>query len=290
MLRSIAICILASWNAECFIIPSGAPRAFVGAPRNSICKATNAVRTNSIFRMAAAGPDRLEEIPEELQEVEVTVTDPETNTKVMCFLDSVAWVANKKYLIAYPVDDCVALAMEEEGGDMVPIPCDDPLMDSVFKIVENDLEAAGEGLKLIRTPITLTMKGLDPPPGMDDDEEDEEDDIIEIQGGGGEAINGSTDDSEGDDVGEDDEEDEEEGFIEDQDSVELIQEFDVDGDKVLLIRYLEPVLLLVKESKGGKGKKYELLPADEDEQVAEVVEQLLTDADEGEFDSDEDEE
>jgi Protein of unknown function (DUF3727) len=56
-----------------------------------------------------------------------------------------------------------------------------------------------------------------------------------------------------------------------------ILDVEINGEKFLLVKFLDPVLMVAREAK-GKGKGYQLLDPDEDERVSQIVEELLAEA------------
>ena len=108
----------------------------------------------------------------------------------------------------------------------------------LYRIVEDEF---GEELSLERTPQTLTLVGeLD----TDDDEEEEE------------------------------EEEEEDDLDDDEEEVEILLSFEEDDVEYLLVRLLDPVLLVGKSMKGEKNK-CELLSPDESEKIMPILEDLF---------------
>ncbi|CAM9231141.1 unnamed protein product, partial [Chrysoparadoxa australica] len=99
----------------------------------------------------------LEDVPEYLSGTIIAIAD-ESGAKIDCYPESYALIGDSRYLIANPRDWPVAVAYEEEG-DLVPLAVDDELMDQVFPILKEQLSEGG--LKLLRTPMTLTLQGLD---------------------------------------------------------------------------------------------------------------------------------
>jgi hypothetical protein len=53
--------------------------------------------------------------------------DPESGGVVECYAETFAEIEGQHYLVGYPVDDSVAIAMEQDG-EVMPVPVDDELM------------------------------------------------------------------------------------------------------------------------------------------------------------------
>jgi hypothetical protein len=108
----------------------------------------------------------------------------------------------------------------------------------LHRIVEDEF---GEELSLERTPQTLTLVGeLD----TDDDDEEEE------------------------------EKEDEDDLDDDEEEVEILLSFEEDDVEYLLVRLLDPVLLVGKSMKGEKDK-CELLSPDESEKIMPILEDLF---------------
>ncbi|KAG5178930.1 hypothetical protein JKP88DRAFT_264501 [Tribonema minus] len=233
--------------AQAIVLLPLAANAFFLAP------APTAARSSQHASIAGARPalcrrqstalldSKLIEIPEERLSEVFRFFDPETSTVIDCYAENFAEIDGARYVVGFPVDDAVAIAMEQDG-DIMPVPVDDELMDTLFPVLQKDLEEAGAELVLKRTPVTLTLSGLEAY-----DDEDRED---------------LTGDDEGGDA--------------DNEDVELISELDINGEKFLLVKFLDPVLMVAKEVKGKGEVTYELLDADEDERVTALVEEMLT--------------
>lgn len=112
------------------------------------------------------------------------------------------------------------------------------LTTDLHRIVEDEF---GEELSLERTPQTLTLVGeLD----TDDDDEEEE------------------------------EKEDEDDLDDDEEEVEILLSFEEDDVEYLLVRLLDPVLLVGKSMKGEKDK-CELLSPDESEKIMPILEDLF---------------
>ncbi|CAN0142359.1 unnamed protein product, partial [Phaeothamnion confervicola] len=139
--------------------------------------------------------DSFEEVPPELDGKVLSVMDPVSQKTLDCYAERVAKIGKEKFLVCYPKDDAVAIAMSEEG-DISPISVDDPLMDVIFPIIEEHLKGG---------------------------------DLTLMQGVAGEGVNGEYDEEEeGDD-------EEDEGEYDGDEDVELITEFDVNDETFLLV-------------------------------------------------------
>ena len=124
---------------------------------------------------------------------------------------------------------------------------------------------------MLRTPVTLTLQGLKSYAEVEKEDVEHESDSP---------------------------------FNEDED-VELISELEVNGEKFLLVRYMEPFLLIAKEklklsskktaakssaksAKSSSSTVYELIDSDQEELIAPIVDELMEAAWPDEFDSDDD--
>lgn len=210
---------------------------------SSSCAAPAAARSASKVLPLQAKPNALVDLSDDEWEASYQFVDPESGSSIECYIETMADVEGRRYAMGFPADDAVAIAMEQEG-EVVPVPVDDPLMDTLFPILQKDLKEQGGGLEIKRTPVVLTMTGLE-----DEDEEDDKEDL-------------TTD------------EDDHEGHEDDED-VELISDLDVNGEKFLLIRYVEPYILLAEVKGSGKSAKYTIIDPDESERISAIVDDLI---------------
>lgn len=184
--------------------------------------------------------NRLDSVPEENVGVPTPFIDMGENAFIECFIDSIATVKGKEYAIGVPCDHAVALCYANSEDQLVPIELEDvELMDDVFPTAESIVaEEFGEELVLQRTPQTLTLVG-----------ELEEDD---------------------------EEENEDEDFDEDEESedVEVLLSFEHREREYHLVRLLDPILLVGKQTKEN-GDNRVLLSPSESEEVMPVLEELF---------------
>ncbi|CAN0211928.1 unnamed protein product [Pylaiella littoralis] len=204
--------------------------------------------------------DRLEEVPDELASMPVELACPKTGKTLMCYAERIAVVGGERYLVAFPKDPAVAIAFDE-SGEVSPVPNDDPIMDELFPLAEACAADLGPGVTLLRTPTTLTVRGLNELVETVEDSKDGGEDggesfgSIETGGGGGGG------------GGAEEEEEEEEA-----DEVELLGEFLLEGEEFLMVRFLEPILILAKEREPGK---YVLIDEEEEQDAIPLVDEML---------------
>ncbi|CAN0278448.1 unnamed protein product [Ascophyllum nodosum] len=292
MLRGqvVAVCLLSSFlTSQAFFVTPAAART--GLTASGQGKAASPSRCNrhgiwfggrdsnrdrSARRRAGSAlqMDHLEEVPEEMSNKVLELECPDTGEVLECCAERFAMVQGQRYLAAYPKDPAVAVAFDV-NGEVAPVPIDDPLMDELFPLAQACLNDLGPGITLLRTPASLTARGLDDVVGSIDEEDDEADfsgplegdDSVEDEAGEGGQEGLSEDDDEDDDDDDDDE------FYDDADEVELLGEFVAEGEEFLLVRFLEPLLLLAKEKEPGR---FVLLNDEEDEDASPAVEALLS--------------
>ncbi|CAM9792994.1 unnamed protein product [Scytosiphon promiscuus] len=193
----------------------------------------------------------LEEVSDELASKPVELECPRTGKTLVCYAERIAVVSGERYLVAFPKDPAVAIAFDE-NGEVSPVPNDDPIMDELFPLAEACVADLGPDVTLLRTPTTLTVKGLnelveEKSEGGDDDADGEE----ELSG----ALEGDAEDEE-----------------EDADEVELLGEFLLEGEEFLIVRFLEPILILAKEQTPGK---YFLVDEEEEQDAIPLVDEML---------------
>ena len=143
-------------------------------------------------------------------------SDGNTLRFIECYADCICTLDGEEYTIAVPCDYSVALCYYDGSGkqQLIPVePADTATMDDLFPVAEAIVaDQFGEELVLQRTPQTLTLVGeLE-----DDDDEDEE---------------------------EDDDEEDEDG----EEEVEVLLSFEHRGKEFLLVRLLDPILLVGKK-------------------------------------------
>eukprot|EP00752_Nemacystus_decipiens_P004488 g4098.t1 len=199
----------------------------------------------------------LEEVSAELASKPVALECPRTGDTLVCFAERVAVVGGERYLVAFPKDPAVAIAFDE-NGEVSPVPNDDPIMDQLFPLAEACVADLGPDVTLLRTPTTLTVKGLN-----------ELVEAKEREGGDEDGSGGAIDADDGEGVGEEEEEEDED---EEADEVELLGEFLLEGEEFLIVRFLEPILILAKEQAPGK---YMLIDEEEEQDTIPLVDDML---------------
>jgi Protein of unknown function (DUF3727) len=231
-------------------------RQFFDPSRKFSCRLQPTTINNIQKPLLATSADdlELERVPTSLENVPLPFIDPESNSFIECFADSIVTLDGTTYTIAVPCDYSVALCYFDDSENLVPIELDDPLMDDVFPVAEAIVaEEFEEELVLQRTPQTLTLVGE-----LDITDEEDEDD----------------DDDDADDEEEDDDEDEE---------VEVLLSFEHREQEYSLVRLLDPILLVGKENpddtnsgnEEGAGGTRLLLSPEESETVMPILEELF---------------
>lgn len=183
----------------------------------------------------------IHKVPED-DDTAIPFLDPISNTFIECYADSIAIVDGIEYTIGNPCDTAVALCYFDQDDNLIPIDLDGDMMDEVFPMVAAIVEDEfGEELVLERTPQTLTLVG--------ELEEGEEDDDGE------------------------DEYEEETG--EDEEEVEILLSFEEDDVEYVLVKLLDPVLLVGKASDDENDQKCILLSEAEADKVMPSLEELF---------------
>jgi hypothetical protein len=288
LLLPLCAAVLAS-SARAFVLPP------VGDARQSAQRILGEEATGSLqshprswtrrsqVALKASSDAQLLEVPEDLVEATFIVNDLETGNSIECYAERFAEVNGAKYLLGCPVDDAVAIAFEVEG-EIVPVPLDDPLMSQVFPAFKKELEKMSPDLTLKRTAVTLTLSGYVPEEITESPELDE--DEVEALEAEQDEDEGEDEDEEYDDEDDDDDDDDE---FDDEDNVEVLTVVDVDDEEYMLIRYLEPFLLVSRQSGAADSKSFDLLDEEEDEAVYEAIEEMLYGNEEDEIEEDESE-
>jgi len=198
----------------------------------------------------ASSSSELKRIPPDLEGVPIPFVDTTGNKFIECYADSTCTVNGVTYTIAVPCDYAVALCYSDNSSSnndddqLIPVELeDDKLMDDLFpvaaRIVEDEF---GEELVLQRTPQTLTLVGE-----LEEEEEEVDDESEE---------------------GDDDEEDDEE-------EVEVLLSFEHRGKEFHLVRLLDPILLVGKQSPDSEMDVRVLLTPEESEKVMPILEDLF---------------
>jgi len=144
-------------------------------------------------------------------------SDGNTLRFIECYADCICTLNGEEYTIAVPCDYSVALCYYDGSGkqQLIPVePADTATMDDLFPVAEAIVaDEFGEELVLQRTPQTLTLVGELEDDEDEDDEEEEDDD----------------DDADG------------------EEEVEVLLSFEHRGKEFLLVRLLDPILLVGKK-------------------------------------------
>mmetsp|Transcript_21113 Transcript_21113/g.30918 ORF Transcript_21113/g.30918 Transcript_21113/m.30918 type:complete len:260 (-) Transcript_21113:200-979(-) len=210
----------------------------------SFSPSTIKTKHSRLSRSTRLYQNTIHKVPED-DDTTIPFLDPQDNTFIECYADSIAIVNGVEYTIGNPCDTTVALCYFDPTDNLIPIELDSEMMDSVFpqaaSIVEEEF---GEELVLERTPQTLTLVG-ELEEGEDDDDDDEEFD-------------------EEDDVSDEDEE------------VEILLSYENDGVEYVLVRLLDPVLLVGKAaSQEDSDNKCILLTPSESDVIMPILEDLF---------------
>ena len=176
-----------------------------------------------------------------------------------CYVDCLCIVEGVEYTIGVPCDYSVAICYydddDQEQEQLIPIEVSDSAtMDDLFPVAEAIVaEEFGEELVLQRTPQTLTLVGE-----LEEDTEDDEDD----------------------------------GEGEDEEEVEVLLSIEHRGKEYLLVRLLDPILLVGKVPEKAEGEvamdTRVLLTPEESDQVMPVLEELFLQFHDDNYDEEED--
>mmetsp|Transcript_16599 Transcript_16599/g.21603 ORF Transcript_16599/g.21603 Transcript_16599/m.21603 type:complete len:262 (-) Transcript_16599:263-1048(-) len=194
----------------------------------------------------------------------VTRLDPDPREDPLAFIDldgpgEPRWIdvigdyqielRGAEYTVGVPCDYSVAICYFDSSDQLVPVDIDSEVMDNIFPIC-NDIiaEEFGNELVLARTPQTLTLVG--------ELEEDAEEDSEEVYD---EFLDAN-------DLPDDDEED-----------VEMLLAFEVDGVEYNLVKLLDPVLLVAKKDEENR---YLILDEEESAEILPVLEELFVEFEE----------
>jgi len=180
----------------------------------------------------------LRKIPEE-EDAPIPFVDEISSSFIDCFADAIAQVRGVEYTIGSPCDHSVALCYFDESDELIPVEIEEDLMDDVFPIAASIVEEEfGDELSLERTPQTLTLVGE-----LEEGEVDEE-------------------------------RAEEASLDEDEEDVEILLTFEHREKEYNLVRLLDPVLLVGKNTKGDSPQCILLSPEEADE-VMPVLEEMF---------------
>jgi hypothetical protein len=184
----------------------------------------------------------IHKVPDD-DDTSIPFLDPTSNGFIECYADSIAIVDGIEYTIGNPCDTSVSLCYFDKGDNLVPIDLDDPMMDKIFPLCASIVEDEfGEELVLERTPQTLTLVGE-----LEEEDDEEEDD----------------EDNEDDDVSDEEEE------------VEILLSFEEEDVEYVLVRLLDPVLLVGKASEDENQHKCILLSEDEADKIMPALEKMF---------------
>lgn len=151
-----------------------------------------------------------------------------------------------EYTVGNPCDTAVALCYFDLADNLIPIELDSPMMDEIFPIAASIVEDEfGEELVLERTPQTLTLVG--------ELEEGEEDD----------------------DYYHSDEEDDEGGVDDEEEEVEILLSFEEGTTEYVLVKILDPVLLVGRASEDENDQKCILLTEEEADRTMPALEEMF---------------
>lgn len=197
-------------------------------------------QTRIYFAKSKLYQNTIHKVPED-DDTAIPFLDSKKNSFIECYADSIAVIDGVEYTIGNPCDTSVALCYFDSSDNLVPIDLDGPLMDKIFplaaEIVEDEF---GEELVLERTPQTLTLVG-ELEEAENEDYEDETDD----------------------------------GVDDDEEEVEVLLSFEEDGREYILVRLLDPVLLVGKASMDNNDQKCVLLSEEEADRVMPVLETMF---------------
>lgn len=185
----------------------------------------------------------LRKVPEE-EDAPIPFVDEISSSFIDCFADAIAQVGGVEYTIGSPCDHSVALCYFDDNGELIPVEIEEDLMNDVFPIAASIVEEEfGEELSLERTPQTLTLVGE-----LEEGEEDEE-------------------------------HTEEANLDEDEEDVEILLTFEHREKEYNLVRLIDPVLLVGKNTKGNIPKCILLSPEEADE-IMPILEDMFLGYDE----------
>lgn len=201
-----------------------------------------AFRSTKIQSTSRLYQNTIHKVPED-DDTSIPFLDPKNNAFIECYADSIAIVDGIEYTIGNPCDTSVSLCYFDKGDNLIPIDLDDPMMDEIFPLAAGIVEDEfGEELVLERTPQTLTLVGeLEEEEDEDEEDEDEEDDDVS------------------------DEEEE----------VEILLSFEEGDTEYVLVRLLDPVLLVGKASEDENEQKCVLLSEDEADKIMPALEKMF---------------
>jgi len=178
-------------------------------------------------------------IPVNKEDIPIAFIDRSSSTFIDCYADAMAIVGEEEYTIGSPCDNSVALCYSDDEDELVPIELDEDLMDKIFPVAARIIEEEfGEELTLARTPQTLTLMGE-----LEEGDSDEERDL------------GANDD--------------------DEEDVELLVAFEHEGRGYNLVRLIDPVLLVGRNTRNDDSKCYLLSPEEADEVMPLLEEMFL---------------
>ena len=183
----------------------------------------------------------IHKVPED-DDTPIPFLDPLTNNYIECYADSIAIIDDVEYTIGNPCDTSVALCYFDLADSLIPIELDSPMMDEIFPMAASIVEDEfGEELVLERTPQTLTLVGELEEGGEDEDYDDEDEDDID----------------------------------EEEEEVEILLSFDEERTEYVLVKLLDPVLLVGRASEDENDQKCILLTEEEADRTMPALEEMF---------------
>jgi hypothetical protein len=183
----------------------------------------------------------IHKVPED-DDTPISFLDPLHNTLIECYADSIAIIDGVEYTVGNPCDTAVALCYFDLADNLIPIDLDSPKMDEIFPIAAGIVEEEfGEELVLERTPQTLTLVGELEEGGEDEDYDDEDEDDID----------------------------------EEEEEVEILLSFDEERTEYVLVKLLDPVLLVGRASEDENDQKCILLTEEEADRTMPALEEMF---------------
>lgn len=198
------------------------------------------IKSSRAKKTSKLNQNTIHKVPED-DDTPIPFLDPLTNNYIECYADSIAIIDDVEYTIGNPCDTSVALCYFDLADSLIPIELDSPMMDEIFPMAASIVEDEfGEELVLERTPQTLTLVG------ELEEEEDEED---------------------------------EEEFDDDNDNeeeeVEILLSFEEEGTEYVLVKLLDPVLLVGKAAEDGNDQRCILLTETEADRTMPALEKMF---------------
>ena len=205
---------------------------------------------SSIFMAANEGVvTRLESDPNEEPMAFIDLNGPGEPRWIDVVGDYMIKLNDVEYAIGVPCDYSVAICYFDDDDQLLPIDIDGEKMDEIFPICKDIItDEFGDELTLARTPQTLTLVG--------ELEEGEEEDNNEIY---------------------DEFLEENDGPEEDEEDVEMLLAFEVDGVEYNLVKLLDPVMLVAKIDIENR---FLILNEEESESILPLLEEMFVEFEE----------